>query len=102
MGTNVVKILPFSESTALPRLVFLNSTETYETLTNPGFLNSVSLAGIEFLPNDFVFTMYNEGIDNALFTVNETDKIFTLQVYNPNSNSFIFTNVQFVSKGGSD
>lgn len=102
MANNVIEQAPFSAAGVRPGMWFLTSTENYDTIITPGYLNSVASAGIEFQPNDIVFAQYNEGSVFGMFIVTVTDGVFSLNVYSPNNNSFIFENVIFVAKGGSD
>lgn len=85
-----------------PTFVYLNTTDSFNTLITPGYMNGIKSSGIEIEPTDFVFAVYNEGASKGLFTLTETNGIFTLQLYNPGSGQFQFTQVQFVAKGGSD
>lgn len=55
-----------------PRLCRMVTTEILATILTPGFLNKVGLAGITFLPTDFLMTNYNDGAGgtvNAVFTL---------------------------------
>lgn len=103
MAKNVLTVNPYTATGVKPGQWFLDSSEEFDTLTEPGYLSSVATAGLDLQPNDFVFAQYNDGANVALFNVIESSPgIFSLQVYSPNSNSFVFTNMQFVAKGGSD
>ena len=102
MAANNFTILPFSTASQGPRILFLSTTEDYATITAPGYLNTAGTVGVSFQSNDFIFAQYNDGLNNGLFNVSITDGVFTMSVYNPNSNSFTFTNLQFVAKGGSN
>jgi len=102
MSTNILTPLPFSETGVRPGLWFLNSDESYSTITTPGFLNTVALAGYDLQDNDVIFTIFNANTEFAMLVVSITDGVYSLNVYSPNSNSFIFTQTQFVAKGGSD
>lgn len=103
MARNIITPNPYTVTGVKPGQWFLDSTESYSTLIAPGYLSSVANAAIDFQPNDFIFAQYNNGQDVDLFNVIEASPgIFSLEVYNPNSNSFIFTRVIFVAKGGSD
>lgn len=102
MATNIFSRSPFSATGARPGQWFLVSSEDYDTLITPGYVNSVSSAGVEFQQHDIVYATYNDGQDFAMFIVTIEDGVATLQVYSPNDNSFIFTKVVYVAKGGSD
>lgn len=102
MANNIIAQLPFSVTGVKPGMWFLTSSEDYATLIAAGYLNSVSGAGIDFQPNDIIFAQYNDGINFGMFIVSVDGGVFSMAVYSPNSNSFIFSHVQFVAKGGSD
>jgi hypothetical protein len=103
MAKNLITQNPYTVTGVKPGQWFLDSTEDYSTLIAPGYLSSVANAGIDFQPNDFVFAQYNNGENVGLFNVIEaTPGIFSLAVYSPNSNSFVFERTIFVAKGGSD
>jgi hypothetical protein len=102
MPSNIFNQLPYAGIGVRPGFWFLTSTESFDTLIQPGFINGVAQTGYEVQPLDFVFAIYNDGLDSQIFVVTETNGVFTLQVYTANSNSFTFEHVQFVAKGGSD
>ena len=103
MAKNIITANPYTVTGVKPGQWFLDSSEDFSTLTEPGYLSSVANAGIDFQPNDFIFAQYNNGANVGLFNVIESAPgVFSLEVYSPNSNSFIFENMQFVAKGGSD
>src|SRR5574338_347138 len=103
MAKNLFTQNPYTVTGIKPGQWFLDSSEDYATLISPGYLSSVATAGIEIQPNDFIFAQYNNGANVAIFVAIEASPgILSLEVYNPNSNSFIFQRVQFVAKGGSD
>lgn len=85
-----------------PSFSFLETNESFATITEPGYLNKVKGSGIELDENYFVFASYGEPSQTQIFVVDVDDGVFTLQTYSPNDNSFEFTDVQFVAKGGSD
>lgn len=85
-----------------PAFVYLNTTDSYDALITPGYLNNVKSAGIEIEKTDFVYAVYNNGESKGIFTLVDVDGVFTLQLYNPGSGQFQFTQLQFVAKGGSD
>lgn len=102
MAFTQMQVLPFSQTGISPRLLFLDTTEDYATITTPGFLNSVQNVGIDIQNHDVIFCNYGSGTNFGMFVVSIDSGIFTMSVYSPNSNSFIFTRVQYVAKGGSD
>lgn len=102
MANNIITQSPLAATGVRPGQWFLTSSEDYATLIAPGYLNSVSNAGLEFQPNDIVYAQYDDGVNFAMFIVSEVNDVFSLSVYSPNDNSFVFTQVQFVAKGGSD
>lgn len=102
MANNIISQLPFSATGVRPGQWYLNSTENYSTLIAPGYLNSVSNAGLEFQQNDIIYAIYDNGVNFGMFIVSENDGVFSMAVYSPNSNSFIYQNTIFVAKGGSD
>ena len=102
MSTNKFTILPFSTASEGPRILFLTTTENFATITAPGYLNTAGTAGVTFQPNDFLFVQYNDAANSGLFNISSDGGIYTMSVYSPNSNSFVFERVQFVAKGGSD
>jgi hypothetical protein len=102
MALNTFTQSPLSVTGVRPGQWFLTSSENYNTLITPGFLNSLVGAGLEIHNGDFVYANFNNGSDTQIFTVDETAGVFTMSVYSPNSNSFVFERTLFVAKGGSD
>jgi len=76
------------------------SAEELNVVTNPGFLNSILAMGNIINPSDLLLVAYKGG--TQIFQQSVSDGIITLEVYSPGDNSFTFTHVQFVAKGGSD
>lgn len=85
-----------------PNFAFLETDEDYATITAPGYLNGISLAGINLDERYIVFGYYGNPGQIGVFTISTDNGVHTLEVYTANSNSFEFTNTQFVAKGGSD
>jgi hypothetical protein len=76
------------------------STESLSTVTNPGYINSILAAGNNIDTKSLVVVAYDAG--TQIFQQTNVDGVITLSIYSPGDNSFPFTNVQFVAKGGSD
>src|SRR5579872_5743435 len=58
-----------------PHRVTLVTTDTYNTIVKPGYLNNAIFQGYEFGTNDIVNVIYNYNVhtesgDSALFTIN--------------------------------
>jgi hypothetical protein len=102
MAINIITQGPLAATGVRPGQWFLTSSEPYNTLITPGYLNSLSNTGIEVKDGDFVFANYDDGAVTGLFTVTSNNGIFSMNIYSPNSNSFIFQRTLFVAKGGSD
>jgi hypothetical protein len=102
MASNIISQSPFSATGVRPGQWFLTSSEEYTTLITPGYLNSVSSAGIDFNPNDIIYAQYNDGANFGMFIVSVDNGTFSMDIYSPNSNSFVFQHTMFVAKGGSD
>lgn len=90
------------KSGIFPALAFLETDESYSEITQPGYINNVISAGYTIDENYFVLASYGVPAQLQIFTVDVNDGVYTLETYSPNENSFEFTEVQFVAKGGSD
>lgn len=75
-------------------------SEDLNTIIQPGFINSIKSMGNELDITDLLLIAYEGG--TQLFQQSISDGVITLAVYSPGDNSFHFTNIQFVAKGGSD
>lgn len=102
MAFNILTQSPLSATGVKPGQWFLNSSEDYATITEPGYLSSIAGSGIDIHPNDFVFATYDNNALSGVFTAEGAGDSLSLQVYTANSNSFVFERTMFVAKGGSD
>lgn len=93
---------PVGQEGVFPIIRSLNTTASFSEITEPGFLNSAMGAGINFSPGDMFLVQYPGG--TQFFYTIESQGIYTLQIYDPGSNSFAYDGMFFVSKsqGASD